>query len=65
MVVRRRNPYRHFLRNVHVRRAYMVFVVPLLIPFAILGLLVTSVVTALREALPEIINAIRDPESYD
>jgi hypothetical protein len=56
----RNSSYRHWLRNVHTRRLYILLAVPVALPF----LLVFSAIRGfMAEGLPVIVEAWRDDRS--
>ena len=55
-------PYRRIFRNVHIRRAFVIFVVPLVAPIA-------AAAWGIKENTPDLIDeaikAFKDGNSYD
>ena len=62
---KRRCPYRRFLRNVHIRRLYMLTVVPLWTVLIIPVAAAKGIADELNAGIADIIKAIQDPISYD
>jgi len=60
-----RNPFRKYLRNVHVRRIFMITMMPLWILIIIPIVALKSVWEELENGIPSIISAIKDGNSYD
>jgi len=62
---RKRNPYRHFLRNVYVRRTYSILVLPvwLLLLFPVLAW--QGIRDGFSDAVFDVIKTIKDGNSYD
>ena len=61
----KRNPYKPFLRNVHVRRIYTITIFPLWILFEIPIVALKSIWKDLKVGMSGIIEAIKDGNSYD
>jgi len=61
----KRNPYKPFLRNVHLRRIYTITIFLLWILFEIPIVAIKSVWEELKEGIPSMIKAIKDGNSYD
>jgi hypothetical protein len=61
----RRNPYRHFLRDVHVRRIYMLTVLPVCIVLSFPLMALESCTETVKEIISIVIPAIKDGNSYD
>lgn len=63
---RRRNPYRHFLRNVHVRRIYMLTALPPVWLVLFIPLIASKDrVNTAKNVISEIMLAFKDGNSYD
>jgi hypothetical protein len=62
---KRRCPYRHFLRNVHIRRLYMLTVAPLWIVLMIPVAAAKGIADELKAGIVDTIKSIQDPNSYD
>ena len=62
---RRRNPYRPFLRNVHVRRIYMLTVLPVWIVICLPLVALKPCMETVKEIISEVMLAIKDGNSYD
>jgi len=62
---KRRCPYRRFLRNVHIRRLYMLTVVPVWIILIIPVAAAKGILDELKAGIVDTIKAIQDPNSYD
>jgi len=62
---KRRCPYRRFLRNVHIRRLYMLTVVPVWIILIIPVAAAKGIFDELKAGIVDTIKAIQDPNSYD
>jgi len=60
-----RNPFRKYLRNVHVRRIFMITMMPLWILVIIPIVALKAVWEELENGIPSIISAIKDGNSYD
>ena len=60
-----RNPFRKYLRNVHVRRIFMITMMPLWILIIIPMVALKAVWEELENGIPSIIRAIKDGNSYD
>ena len=60
-----RNPYRSYLGNVHVRRIFMITMMPLWILIIIPMVALKAVWEELENGIPSIISAIKDGNSYD
>ena len=60
-----RNPFRKYLRNVHVRRIFMITMMPLWILIIIPIVALKAVWEELENGIPSIISAIKDGNSYD
>jgi len=58
-------PYRRFLRNVHIRRLYMLTVVPVWIILIIPVAAAKGILDELKAGIVDTIKAIQDPNSYD
>jgi len=62
---KQRCPYRRIFRNVHVRRAFVIFGVPLVFPIS----LIAAAAWGIKENTPDFINeaikAFKDGNSYD
>ena len=61
----KRNPYTPYLRNVHVRRIFMLTAFPLWALLIIPIVAIKSVWEELGEGIPSAIEAIKDGNSYD
>ena len=59
------NPYRSHLRNVHVRRIFMIIALPLWLLVIIPIVALTAALKELENEIPSIIRAIKDGNSYD
>ncbi len=60
------NPYRTFLRNVHIRRIYMIgFVLPVCVFFGIPAYAIVGILDGIKELKPSVLDAITDPRTYD
>jgi hypothetical protein len=62
---KRRCPYRRFLRNVYIRRLYMLTVVPLWTVLIIPVAAAKGIADELKAGIANTIKAIQDPISYD
>ena len=62
---KRRCPYLRFLRNVHIRRLYMLTVVPVWIILIIPVAAAKGIFDELEAGIVDTIKAIQDPNSYD
>jgi hypothetical protein len=62
---KRRCPYWRFLRNVYIRRLYMLTVVPLWIVLMIPVAAAKGIVEEVQAGIASTIKAIQDPISYD
>ena len=51
------SPYKGWLRNVYVRRAYILFIVPIVLPVKLLPYIWNAIV---KEAIPELVSAWKD-----
>jgi hypothetical protein len=61
-----RCPYRPWLKNVHVRRAYLIFFgMPATLFVIVPAVTMVKILNDLVEAFGEIYKGIADPESYD
>ena len=65
MTTPRRNPYRPFLRNVHVRRIYMLTVLPVWIVLCLPLIASKPCMKTVKEIMAEVMFAIKDGNSYD
>ena len=61
----KRNPYRRYMRNVHVRRLLIIFVFPLVIPFFLFAEGAKAAWILLPEFLVLASKALADPNSYE
>ena len=61
----KRNPYTSYLRNVYVRRIFMLTAFPLWTLLIIPIVAIKSVWEELKEGIPNAIEAIKDGNSYD
>jgi hypothetical protein len=65
MIAKRANPYRPWLRNVYVRRLFVVTIVPIILIFVAIPIIAFE---AVARELPRIfkvnLNAIKDGNSY-
>ena len=62
---KRRCPYRLFLRNVYIRRLYMLTVVPLWMVAIIPVAAVKGIADELKHGIADTIKAVQDSHSYD
>jgi hypothetical protein len=62
---KRRCPYWRFLRNVYIRRLYMLTVVPLWIVLMIPVAAAKGIADELKAGIVDTIKAIQDSNSYD
>jgi hypothetical protein len=61
----KRNPYKPFLRNVHVRRIFIITVQPLWIMLFLPIVALKSAWEDLKNEVPDLIRAFKDGNSYD
>ena len=64
-MTKQRCPYRRIFRNVHIRRASVIFGVPLLFPIALIGAVVLGIEENMPDFFDTFIKAFKDGNSYD
>jgi len=62
---KQRCPYRRIFRNVHIRRAFVVFGVPLVFPIALIAAAAWGIKKNTPDLIHEAIKAFKDGNSYD
>ena len=58
-------PYRRFLRNVHIRRAFVVFVIPITAPIVLIAAASLGIKENVSDVFDQAIKAFKDGNSYD
>lgn len=58
-------PYRCIFRNVHIRRAFVIFGVPLVFPIALIAAAAWGIKKNMSDFFDEAIKAFKDGNSYD
>ena len=62
---RRRNPYRPFLRNVHIRRIFILTFLPVWIVIYLPLVAIQACMETVKEIISGVMFAIKDGNSYD
>jgi len=58
-------PYRRIFRNVHIRRAFVIFGVPLVFPIALIAAAAWGIKDFTSDLIYEATKAFKDGNSYD
>ena len=58
-------PYRRIFRNVHIRRAFVIFVIPIAAPIVLIAAAAWGIKENMFDVFDEAIKAFRDGNSYD
>ena len=62
---KQRCPYRRIFRNVHIRRAFVIFGIPIAAPILLIAAAALGIKKKMSNLFDEAIKAFKDGNSYD
>jgi len=65
IVKKQRCPYRRIFRNVHIRRAFVIFVIPITTPIVLIAAAALGIKENMSDFFDDAIKAFKDGNSYD
>jgi len=65
IIKKQRCPYRRIFRNVHVRRAYLMFSVPIAAPITLITGAALGIKENMSDFFEEYVKVLKDGNSYD